>query len=440
MKAGILCIGTEIVTGLVQERNASFLSHKLVEKGVFPKQITFVPDDPLTIQQTLESLVSDPEISIMIVTGGLGPTEDDITREAVARVAGVNLGFDEDSWRRIVHFYRSIRFKDPPQNNRRQAMIPSGATVLANGRGTAPGFIVKKYDKKIIVLPGVPIEVEYFWETIKEHLPASKDGTYFRTEALKFCGLGESRFAEMVSPFLQNMPSSLHVAYLPRYGEVWFYLYGDTASSVEREEASHRLNTIASTLNDYLFSNIGNTLAEAVGNLFISAGKKIATSESCTGGALGEALTGVPGSSSFFERGYITYSNRSKIEELSVSSLLIEKKGAVSAEVAEQMARNVKSKACTDYGLGITGIAGPTGGSALKPVGLVYLSLVGPEGVFTREFHFPGDRQTVRKLSVHSTLSILFFTLRGNPYIPLGWEKNSDNRKQRGGVFHGYKE
>ncbi len=432
MKAGILCVGTEIVTGLVMERNAAYLSSRLAEEGCITKNIICVPDEAATIRHSLEFLLGDSEISSIIITGGLGPTDDDITREAVAQVAGVELFFDQESWERIVGFYRSIRYTDPPRNNRRQAMMPLGAQVLANGKGTAPGFMVEKNGKKIIVLPGVPIEVEYFWETVRKLLPGKKRGTFFRTQVLKFCGLGESRFAEMIAPYLSGMPDSLKAAYLPRYGEVWLYLYGDIQGDTARKEALQRMNVIAEHLRSYLFSGFGNTLAEAVGNLLVSAGQKIAVCESCTGGFLGEILTEVPGSSAFFERGYITYSNRSKVEDLSISPLLLEEKGAVSEEVAEEMARNVRSKARTDYGLAITGIAGPTGGSALKPVGLVYLSLAGPEEVSVREFQFPGDRETVRKMSVHSALSVLFFTLRGSPHILLGWEKDKTIR-MRGG-------
>ncbi|MCX7667857.1 MAG: molybdopterin-binding protein, partial [Atribacterota bacterium] len=214
MKAGILCVGTELVTGLIRDVNAYFFSQKLVEKGVFPNFVMLVPDEKKDIANGLTFLLNNPEIEVIIVSGGLGPTEDDFTKEVIAELLGRELVFDEPTWRKICQFYWNLRKTEPPENNRKQALIPKGATVLSNELGTAPGLRIEASGKVIFVVPGVPREAEFFWSMIAREMHPG-DVSFYRTKTLKFCGIGESQLATLMKPFLSALPEGVHFAFLP---------------------------------------------------------------------------------------------------------------------------------------------------------------------------------------------------------------------------------
>ncbi|MEN3185479.1 MAG: competence/damage-inducible protein A [Atribacterota bacterium] len=411
MKAGILCVGTELVTGLIRDTNAYFFSQKLAENGVFPKFVMFVPDEKNDITNGLSFFLHDPEIEVIIVSGGLGPTEDDFTKEVIAELLGLELVFDESVWKKICQFYWNLRKTEPPENNKKQALVPRGATVLSNQLGTAPGFKIKTLGKTIFVVPGVPREAEFLWGTIAKEIHAT-GFSFYRTKILKFCGIGESQLATLMKPFLASLPEGIHFAFLPNYGEVWFYLYVREAGSERREELDKIAAELASTYGDFLFSSYGDTLEEAIGKMLREKKFKIAIAESCTGGLLGDRITNIPGSSEYFERGYIVYSNRAKMEELGVPEEVLETKGAVSEEVACLMAQRVKEKASADIGIGITGIAGPTGATEAKPVGLTYMALADRKGVEVKKYQFGGDRLMNKRFASQFALSMLFLFLR----------------------------
>lgn len=412
MKAGILCVGTELVTGLIRDANAYFFSQKLVEKGVFPKFVMLVPDEKKDIAHGLTFLLDDPEVEVIIVSGGLGPTEDDFTKEVIAELLGQELVFDELTWKKICRFYWNLRKTEPPENNRKQALIPEGATVLPNELGTAPGLKVKVRGKTIFVVPGVPREAEFFWSTIAGELHVDSS-SFYRTKILKFCGIGESQLETSMKPFLASLPEGIRFAFLPNYGEVWFYLYVYEAGPERRKELDRLIEEAANVYGDFLFSSYGDTLEEAIGKMLKEKKLKIAIAESCTGGLLGDRITNVPGSSDYFERGYIVYSNRAKMEELGVPKEILETKGAVSEEVACLMAQRAREKAATDIGMGITGIAGPTGATDTKPLGLTYMALADERGVEVKKYQFGGDRLMNKRFASQFALSMLFAFLRG---------------------------
>lgn len=409
MNAAILCVGTELVTGAVRDVNAAFLTYKLLEKGIFPRWILFVPDAVEDIVSSLHFLL-ECSVSFVFVSGGLGPTADDFTREAIAQALGKPLVFSEEAWEEIRRFYRHIRGIEPPENNRKQALFPEGARFIPNGVGTAPAFILDE-GKKIFVLPGVPREVEFFWQHLEREIPAVEGGIY-RSEILKFCGLGESQLEEKIAPLLGNLPRTIRYSFLPNYGEVWFFLYGQGVSQEERAEGSRLIEVIKEILSPYLFSTYGETLEEAVGKVLLERGLRVAVAESCTGGLVGSRITDIPGSSRYFERGYIVYSNRAKMLDVGVPEEILQRFGAVSEETARCLAEGARKRAQTDIGLGVTGIAGPGGGTPEKPVGLVYIAVSDASRTEVRRFQFGGDRLMNKRFFSQAALTMLFTFVR----------------------------
>jgi nicotinamide-nucleotide amidase len=411
VKSAILCIGTEITTGLVKDINAHFLAFNLTAVGLSPKLVLFVPDQKETITKTLQFIFEDEEIQSIFITGGLGPTQDDLTREILAEVIGKKLCFMPEQWDNIIRFYQKIRNTLPPENNKKQAFIPEGSLLLENPLGTAPGFVSDFKDKKIFVIPGIPKETEYFWPIIKTHLP-SNDNQFYRSEMIKICGVGESQFETELQPFLSSLPDTLQSAYLPVFGEVWFYLYSYQKNHQVIQSAENIIKKIKEVWKSFLFSQWGNTLEQACGKLLREKRLTIAAAESCSGGLLSHRLTNIPGSSAYFYRGYVVYSNQAKIDTVGVPSSLIAEYGAVSEEVARALAEGVREKSHTDIGIGITGIAGPSGGSKQKPVGLVYIGISNFQHTQVKKHLFSGDREVIKMLSTQSALTQLFLQLQ----------------------------
>lgn len=410
MNAAILCIGTELVTGVVHDVNAAFLIDRLLRKGVFPKWVLFVPDDLEEIAASI-TFLKERKSTFLFVVGGLGPTADDLTREGVAKALGRTLSFSEEAWEGIRRFYHHIRGVEPPENNKKQALLPEGARFIPNEVGTAPAFVLDEAPK-IFVLPGVPREVEFFWSRIEGEIPQNASGEIYRSATLKFCGIGESQLEERIRPLLAGLPKSLRFSFLPNYGEVWFFLYGQNVSPEEKAQGEEVLEAIRKMFPTNLFSEYGETLEAAVGTVLLEKGLRVAVAESCTGGLVGSRITDVPGSSRYFERGYIVYSNRAKVTDLGVPEDVLDRFGAVSEEVARYLAEGVRARAQTDIGLGITGIAGPGGGSEKKPVGLVYVGVSDGVKTVVRKFQFGGDRLMNKRFFSQAALTTLFTFLR----------------------------
>lgn len=409
MNAAILCVGTELVTGVVRDVNASFLIERLLRKGIFPKWVSFVPDEVEEIADSVRFFV-ERKADFLFVVGGLGPTADDLTREGIAKAVGRPLRFSEEAWKNIRRFYSRIRGIEPPENNKRQAFLPEGASLIPNEVGTAPAFVLEGRPK-IFALPGVPREVEFFWRNLEKEIPDVPSEMY-RSATLKFCGIGESQLEEQIRPFLSTLPRNLRFSFLPNYGEVWFFLYGHKVSSEEITKGEEILESIKSMLSFYLFSQYGETLEEAVGKMLLEQGLRIALAESCTGGLVGSRITDIPGSSRYFERGYIVYSNQAKITDLGVPEDILHQFGAVSEETARYLAEGVRRKAQTDIGLGITGVAGPGGGTPEKPVGLVYIGASDGTKTVVRRFQFGGDRLMNKRFFAQAALTTLFVFLK----------------------------
>lgn len=407
--AEIICIGTELLLGDILNSNAQFLAQELARLGIPHYYQTVVGDNPARIQQAVA--IAQQRASLLIFTGGLGPTPDDLTHEALADLFQQPLTERPEVLADIqAKFAR--RGRPLVASNHKQAYLPLGATVLPNPVGTAPGLIWQPtLGITLLTFPGVPKEMKAMWQqTAVPYLRSQGWGQsiiYSRT--LKFWGIGESNLAEKVGPFLAlDNPT---VAPYAGNGGVKLRL---STLAPNPEAAQATIAPVAAKIQgiagDYYYGEDEETLASVVGRQLTQRGETVAVAESCTGGGLGQALTAIAGSSAYFLGGIISYSNGVKIQALGVDGELLAQQGAVSAGVAEAMALGVRDRLGSTWGVAITGIAGPGGGTTTKPVGLVYIATAGPDGIATSHgYHFgdTGGRDWVRHLSVQSALNQL---------------------------------
>ncbi|MGH9862335.1 MAG: competence/damage-inducible protein A [Candidatus Acidiferrales bacterium] len=404
--AEILAIGSELLTPFRQDTNSLYLSDQLERLGIAVVQKTIVGDDRERLKQAFAEALKRADLVIGI--GGLGPTDDDRTRYAVAELLGVRLERQEEIVAMMQERFHA-RGKKMPAVNLRQADVPQGADWLPNPNGTAPGlWLTPQPGKTLILLPGPPHELRPMFE---EHcLPrlrplASKQA--FATKVLKVTGLAESEVEERIGHLYREVtnPQTTLLA-SPGLIEIHVRATGpDTSAALRRaEELADQLDT---ALGDAVFSRGSETLEQVVGLYLMMRGSTLAVAESCTGGLLGERLSGVPGSSRYFLGGVVCYSNRLKTKLLDVPEALLKRKGAVSSEVAESLARSVRRRAGASLGLAITGIAGPDGGSPDKPVGTIHIALADAHRVKSVKHRFLGDRERIRWQATQAALDLV---------------------------------
>ena len=405
MRAEILAVGSELLTPLRSDTNALYLTAKLLEIGIDTGARITVADDASLLESAFRNALERADI--VIATGGLGPTEDDLTREAAAGALGRPLSRDpvliEELKARFARFGRVMAAV-----NEKQADVIEGAVVLRNSRGTAPGQRVEANGRTLVLLPGPPHEMQpMFEDQVLPALRARAGGRALRTRILKIAAMGESDVEQVVAPIYKTFTNP-RTTILGGPGQVELHL---TAEGASESEALDHVEALASRIRAGLagriYSEDGRELPEVVGAMLQERGLKVAIAESCTGGLLSARLTERPGSSAYLERAWVTYSNRAKIEDLGVDAALIERHGAVSEEVARAMATSAKARAGVDIGVAITGIAGPGGGTPEKPVGLVFIALSGAAGDRVRRVHFPSDRDRVRYQSTQSALEMI---------------------------------
>ncbi|HBB31042.1 MAG TPA: competence/damage-inducible protein A [Cyanobacteria bacterium UBA9273] len=380
MSAEIICVGTELLLGDILNTNTQFLARELADLGIPHYYQTVVGDNPTRLKEVLA--IASERSGLLILTGGLGPTPDDLTTETLAEFFDVPLIERADVLEDIALKFAS-RGRQMTPSNRKQALIPKTAEVLPNPGGTAPGIIWQpRSGLTILTFPGVPSEMQQmWWETAVPYLKSQGWATQIiYSHTLRFWGIGESALAEKVAPFFHLTNPT--VAPYASGGEVRLRVSARAPSKAEAQQLIEplveQLQQIAGS--DY-FGNNSDTLASVVGELLTKAQETISVAESCTGGGIGSMLTSVPGSSQYFKGGVISYDNSVKTSLLGVKPSDLEKWGAVSKPVAKQMAAGVRSLLSTSWGLSITGIAGPAGGTDTKPVGLVYVGLAKPDGV-----------------------------------------------------------
>ncbi len=410
MTAEIICVGTELLLGDILNSNAQFLAQQLAQLGIPHYYQSVVGDNPERLKLVLELAASRSQI--LIFTGGLRPTPDDLTTATIADFFGVPLIEDPEILADITRKYAN-RKREMSPSNRKQALIPQGAKILPNPTGTAPGIIWQpRLDQlTILTFPGVPSEMYPMWtETAVPYLRSQGWGQQaIYSRVLKFWGIPESTLAEKVADFL-NL-SNPTVAPYANKGEVKLRI---SARADSKTTAEALISPVEQQLRQiggrYCYGADDDTLASVVGQLLISAKETLSVAESCTGGGLGQTLTNISGSSAYFLGGIISYDNQVKISLLDVSPTDLDQYGAVSAQVAKQMALGVRSRLSASWGLSITGIAGPGGGTDTKPVGLVYIGLASPNGAVVAVEHKFGalqERSWIRQLSITSALDHL---------------------------------
>jgi nicotinamide-nucleotide amidase len=409
MSAEIICVGTELLLGDILNTNCHYLAQQLASLGIAHYYQTVVGDNPQRLKEVIE--IASDRATILIFTGGLGPTPDDLTTETIATFFNTPLVEDREVIADITDKFAQRSYK-MTSNNLKQALFPKGASILPNPTGTAPGIIWQpRPNLHILTFPGVPSEMKRMWqETAVPYLKSQgwgKEIIYSRM--MRFRGIGESALAEKVHHlFNLNNPT---VAPYASTGEARLRVSAKASSETEAialiEPVAKEIQEIAGL--DY-FGSDSDTLASIVGQLLVQRGETLSVAESCTGGGLGEMITTVSGSSEYFWGGAIAYDNRVKINLLGVNAEDLEQFGAVSPVVAEQMALGIKKRLGTSWGLSITGIAGPSGGMETKPVGLVYLGLANPDNtVESYEYRFGAtrDRDSIRYLSACNALDRL---------------------------------
>ncbi|MCL2351221.1 MAG: competence/damage-inducible protein A [Firmicutes bacterium] len=403
MTAEILSVGTEILLGDILNTNARFLSEELAKLGVNVYWQTVVGDNRGRLLAAY-GLAFERGADLVIATGGLGPTEDDLTKETAAEYFGRKLVLHEESWERMLAHFRG---RQMPPNNKKQAMLPEGAAVLANNNGTAPGCALERDGKMIVLLPGPPNEMEpMFLESVLPLLRPRTDHVLF-SRTLKIVGVGESQ-AEILLKLLMDRQTNPTMALYAKTSEVWLRL---TAAAPDEAAAKELIKPAAGEarriLGGSVYGEDGDTLAGAVVGLLRQRGLTIALAESCTGGALTSALVDVPGASEALLEGLVTYSNRAKAELLGVRAETLEKFGAVSEQTAREMAEGVRRASGASIGAATTGIAGPGGGTPEKPVGLVYITVSTDGKTEARECLFAGNRRKIRDRAVVTALDMV---------------------------------
>ena len=412
--AEILAVGSELLTPFRVDTNSLYLTGQLNDLGIDVRNKGVVGDEPADIR--VRVLAALDRADIVITSGGLGPTGDDLTREGVAEALGLTLAENATVLAAIRRRFEQ-RGLQMPDGNRRQAAVPAGAAVLPNPNGTAPGLWIEPAGKIVVLLPGPPRELQHIFQTdVRPRLVARTSGARVLRRVLKITGRAESLVDDVAQPIYAPLAGAaipIETSILASPGQIELHLSarGEDLAAMERA-LQDGVDRLAAALAPAVFSTDGRALERVVGDALLAKGARIAVAESCTGGLLGGRLTEVPGSSAWFAGGVIAYDNTVKTRELGVPEEILASNGAVSEPVARAMAEGVRQRFGTEVGVSITGIAGPDGGSVEKPVGTVVIALAGP-AARARVFRFAGDRQMIRQQSVLAALEMVRQSLGG---------------------------
>jgi nicotinamide-nucleotide amidase len=406
MKAEIISIGDELLIGQVVNTNASWMAAELNKAGINVVHISSVSDEKASIKSAIDFAMERAEI--VLITGGLGPTKDDITKHALAEYFSAGFVFHEPTFQHIKSLFAARNFK-LTDVNRKQAEIPDNCIPLFNRNGTAPGMWFEQNTKIIVSMPGVPFEMRpLLSEQVIPKLIEKFNLPVIFHKTIMTTGIGESWLAEKISDWADSLPQNIKLAYLPQPGIVRLRL---SASGPDKEKLENEVNHYCKSLHTYIpqviFGYDDISLEEVIGKLLLKNKQTLSTAESCTGGYIAHLITSIAGSSDYFKGAVVSYSNRVKTEQLGVNLMILEQKGAVSSEVVEAMAQGAKQRLQTDFALATSGIAGPGGGTKEKPVGTVWIALAGPTGVQSKRFHFGEHRGRNIRRSALAALNML---------------------------------
>lgn len=405
MVVELISVGTELLLGNIVNTNAAYLAEQCANCGLSCFYQTVVGDNEERLQETVKAGLKRSDI--LILTGGLGPTDDDLTKEVVTKAMKKKLVEDEKA-REMIQTYFDNRGMEITENNWKQAMVPEGAIVMYNNNGTAPGLIVESGEKCAILLPGPPNEMKPMFEEYVTDYLKKKNPEVIVSTTVKLCGIGESKVADMIQDMLDNQ-SNPTIAPYAKTGEVHLRV---TAKAADEKSANKLIKPVVKQLKtrlaEYIYTTDENTTLEnAIVDLLVANKLTISTVESCTGGMIAARLINVPGVSDVFKMGHITYSNKAKKKILGVKKRTLEKHTAVSAEVAQEMVKGVEMVSKADVCVSVTGLAGPDGGTAKKPVGLVYIACSVKGNVTVQEYHFNGNRAKIRENATASALTLM---------------------------------
>ena len=405
LSAEIIAVGSELLTPEKTDTNSLWLTEKLMGIGVEVKLKTIVGDDEARLEETIRDALKRSDI--VITTGGLGPTEDDITRPISAKAAGRELIYQDELESDLRERFRRWG-REMPEINKRQAYVIDGATVLPNPNGSAVGMLLNDDDKFLVVLPGPPREMQPMFENhVLETLRSVAGNVSVVRRVLRVSGMGESAVDELIAPIYKEY-ESVQTSILFNRTEIEIHLYAAAKTESDGNSVLNELALkLAEKLGTALFAMNGETMEEVVGNLLKARKETVSVAESCTGGLIGMRLTDNPGSSAYFVQGAVTYSNEAKRQVLAVPAATLDTFGAVSSETAKAMAEGMRKLAGTDYAISVTGIAGPDGGSDAKPVGTVYIGYSDTQTTKSVHFTLPGDRYLIRWRSSQAALDYL---------------------------------
>lgn len=404
MTAEIICVGTEILMGNIVNTNAKQIAEMLALLGISNYYQSVVGDNEERISESITTALSRSDV--VILCGGLGPTEDDMTKEVAAKCVDSELVFDERAWNEIAVYFEK-RGIELTENNRKQALVPKDSTVMYNPNGTAPGIIIEKNGKTVILLPGPPIEmIPMLEEQVRPYLESKSERAIF-SKMVKLCGVGESVVETKIADLIHS--DNPTVATYAKTGEVHIRV---TGSGIDEKEAKKLVKPVVKELKSRFGANIYTTdekitLEESVVELLAQNKLTVSTAESCTGGLLAGRIINVPGASDIIKEGIVTYSNKAKRLRLGVKKSTLSKYGAVSEQTAKEMVKGVLGLTKADTAISVTGIAGPDGGTEEKPVGLVYIGCSVCGKVTIQKFQFKGSRQKIRESAVTQALTLL---------------------------------
>jgi nicotinamide-nucleotide amidase len=405
--ASIITIGDELLIGQVIDTNSAFISQELNKIGIWVKRRVAVGDSKEEIVRALDEESRDT--SIIIMTGGLGPTADDITKPVLAEYFGGKLVLNEEVRKHLIYLFEEVFRRPFTGRNLKQAEVPDVCTVLPNARGTAPGMWFQKAGKVFVSLPGVPHEMKGLITTqVLPRLQQSFNMPFIGHRTLLTAGIGESFLADTIQHWEEKLPGHLKLAYLPNYGMVRLRI---TGWSTDKDQLEHELNSefaaLTKLVQEWLVTDEDVSLPMALSKLLRSKNKTMATAESCTGGYLAHLITAIPGASNIYKGSIISYDNEVKINQLQVSPVILQKMGAVSEEVVTEMAAGALANLHTDYAVAVSGIVGPSGGSPEKPVGTVWIAAGDKTKLITKKFQFRYDRDRNIEMTATQALNLL---------------------------------
>jgi nicotinamide-nucleotide amidase len=412
MQVEIITIGDEILIGQIVDTNSAWMAQELNLIGLQIKQITTVSDDESAIINALEEALN--HVDIILITGGLGPTKDDLTKNTLCKYFKTKLIFDARAFEDVERLFHARGITEIREINRRQAEVPEGCKVLYNGLGTAPGMWFEKNNKIVVSMPGVPFEMEAMMKN--DVLPKLKNQfklPFIQHKTMLTHGIGESFLAELISEWEDKLPSNIKLAYLPSAGSVKLRLSGLGKDPILlNAEIEKEVRKVEPFLRPYLYGYDTDSVESIVGGFLKQTNKTLVTAESCTGGYMAHLITRIPGCSTYYLGSVVAYSNESKQSMLQVDPSTLENNGAVSEQTVIEMARGAKKKFNADFAIACSGIAGPDGGTVEKPIGTVWIAIATPDKIVTQHFLFGKNRERTIQRTSQTGLHMLIKELK----------------------------